>query len=366
MKSTFIILFLFANLSFAFSQNTSPSTEDISHLEAFSNPKKVWGNGLEGIIEAAYRQCFKSFFIDGKLMNIRMPFAENHERDKLVEGGWEILGKGKSDPASLWPVVEATLQSSDFSRYIETLNNGKEQVIIFDIAAQKWDVSQDIFDIARMKAGSYHGLPHKPFVLVYGTGARDIDVYNYLYCVAWIGLDCSAFVWHTLSYIANLAGVNLGVSLRSALGAPRGGIPSFYAGTSFYNSNSKEIIAVKDLIKNLRPADILLFRAKDGSMAHSAIIQSIDFSKGVIRYIQDTDEALQEERGVHESFIYFNPQNTNISLKDPSLQWSQKRFSPFPGEKDSAFSDDGQRYRAYSGGRVVRLRIINSIIAKLL
>ncbi|MDR1147922.1 MAG: peptidoglycan endopeptidase, partial [Spirochaetaceae bacterium] len=113
------------------------------------------------------------------------------------------------------------------------------------------------------------------------------------------------------------------------------------------------------------PADILLFRAVNGSMAHSAIIQSIDFSRGIIRYLQNTDEAPLSERGVHESFIYFNPKRASLSLKDASLEWSQKRFSPFPGERDSAFSDDGQRYRAYGGGRVVRLRAMPSIIAKL-
>jgi hypothetical protein len=54
-----------------------------------------------------------------------------------------------------------------------------------------------------------------------------------------------------------------------------------------------------------------------------------------------------------------------LSLKDISLEWTQKRFSPFPGEKASAFSDDGQRYRAYGGGRVVRLRAMPPIIEKL-
>jgi hypothetical protein len=332
--------------------------EDIRILTAFSDPARVWGNGIEMVIEEAYRACFKTFIIGGKVMNVRMPFAENHERDSLVEGGWEFLGKGKAEPAALWTPIAETFESADFDVYIAALSDGKEKVIIFDIPAQKWTVSDDIFDIARMKAGSYHGLPHKPYVLVLGQGITVNDVYNYLYCIAWTGMDCSGFVWHTLTRVAKHKGADLGRRLSRALGVPRGGKPSFYAGTSFYNSRSRELIAVPGTIKSLRPADIILFRAKDGDMAHSAIIQSIDFSRGIIRYLQETDEAPQNERGVHESFIYFNPERTDIKLSDESLVWSQTRFSPFPGEKASPFSDDGQRYRAFGGGRVVRLALI--------
>lgn len=337
---------------------------DAEKLTAFADPSRIWGRGIESVIESAYRQCFKSYIIGDKIMNLRMPFAENHERDSLVQGGWEVLGQGKADPASLWPVINAALESEDFKRYIEVLKDGREKVIIFDIPARSWSVSEDIFDIARMKSGSYHGLPHKPYVLVSGRGAEQNEVYNYLYCISWAGMDCSGFVWHTLSYIAKRNGVQLGSRLMRALGAPRGADPSIYAGTAFYNSTSREITSVPDAIRNLRPADIILFRAKDGTMAHSAIIQSVDFSKGVIRYLQETDEAPQDERGVHESYIFFNPKKTNVSLKDESLAWPQKRFSPFPGEKDSAFSDDGRRYRAYGGGRVVRLKIITGLMKK--
>jgi hypothetical protein len=336
-------------------------TEDAGIIAEFANPARVWGNGIETIIEEAYRECFKTFIIAGKVMNVRMPFAENHERDSLVEGGWEFLGKGKADPASLWKPASEIFETEDFKHYALSLGDGKEKVIIFDIPAKKWTISEDIFDIARMKVGSYHGLPHKPYVLVSGKGIKESDVYNYLYCIGWIGMDCSAFVWHTLSRVAKGKGLDLGKQLSRVLGVPRGTSPSIYAGTSFYNSRSHELVAVKEQLKNLRPGDILLFRASDGLMAHSAIIQSIDFSRGIIRYLQATDEAPQQERGVHESFIYFNPAKTDLALSDESLLWSQKRFSPFPGEKASAFSDDGQRYRAYGGGRVVRLALIANL-----
>jgi hypothetical protein len=333
-------------------------TPDERTLREFADPSRVWGVGVEADIERAYRLCFRTFVVGERVITVRLPFAENHERDALIEGGWEFIGKGKSDPAALWPTIETTFASADFALYIAALSDGREKVVMFDIPLQRWSVSEDIFDIARMRAGSYHGLPHKPYVLVSGTGARERDVYNYLYCIAWTGMDCSGFVWHTLSFIAGRRGVNLGEYLAKRLRLPAGVDPSYYMGTSFYNSRSAELEAVEARVRNLRPADIILFRASDGSMAHSAIIQSVNFATGVIRYLQETDEAPQRERGAHESFIFFDPMNTDVHLSDTSLVWSQKRYSAFPGEKESAFSDDGARYRAFSGGRVVRLRVL--------
>jgi hypothetical protein len=215
-----------------------------------------------------------------------------------------------------------------------------------------------------MKAGSYHGLPHKPYVLVSNRRIEETDVYNWLYCTARIGMDCSGFVWHALTRVAENKKVNLGATLRRALGAQTSTVASFYAGTKFYNSKSTELTSVDDKIKNLKPAEILLFRAKDGEMSHSAIIQSVDFENGIIRYIQNTDEAPLAQRGPHESFIYFEVSNTDVSLKDEAVRWTQKRRSPFEGERVSTFADDGQRYRAYGGGRVVRLNIITRITSK--
>jgi hypothetical protein len=171
-----------------------------------------------------------------------------------------------------------------------------------------------------------------------------------------------------LTYIARQGGLDLGRALSRSLGVRRGEDPAWYVGTVFFNSKTPQIIAVEDRIKNLRPADIILFRGSDGTIAHSAIIQSIDLRQGVIRYLQSTDEAPLSERGVHESFIRFDPANTNVSLSDPALNWTQQRQAPFPGEKPSPFSDDGRRYQAFSelgGGRVVRLRLLVPVIDRL-
>jgi hypothetical protein len=345
-----------------------PAASDTDYLTSFSDPARIWGNGIEKVIEEAFRACFITRIIDGKIMNIRMPFAENNERDLLADTRWDMIDGGKGNPYALWPVIKDLLDSEDFSDYVKTLGNGREQVIIFDLPAKSWRSSRDLFDIARMKAGSYRGLPHQPYVFATGKGVEETDVYNYLYCVGYTGIDCSAFVWHVLTYAARQGGLDLGNALRRSLGAPRNSNPAIYIGTAFFNSKSPQIAPVADNIRNLRPADIILFRGSNGMMAHSAIIQSIDFKTGVIRYLQCTDEAPLYERGVHDSFIYFDPARPDISLSDPRLKWTQQRQAPFPGEMASPFSDDGKRYRAYGelgGGRVVRLIPLTQVINRL-
>ena len=366
MKNKLIALSAFFLLVSGFS--AAADNNDESFLTAYSDPARVWGSGVERVIEEAYRLCFRTRILGGKVMNLRMPFAQDNERDLLTEEEWGFLGGGKGNPGFLWERINNVLDSEDFTAYTEALSDGREKVLILDIPTQTWSISRDLFDIARMKAGSYRGLLHRPYVLAAGRGLEETDVYNYLYCVGRAGMDCSGFVWHIQSYIAAAGGIDLGRSLARVLGAKSGEDPSRYAGTGFYNSKSPEIIAVKDEIRNLRPGDILLFRAEDGGMSHSAVIQSVDLSSGTVRYLQCTDEAPLSERGVHDSFIRFDPKNPAAALSDPALTWTQNRYRPFPGEKPSPFSDDGKRYRAYpelGGGRVVRLRAVSQVIEKI-
>lgn len=321
----------------------------------------IWGEGIEAEIERAYRESFRTYVIDGRIMTLRMPFAQNFERQELSGTELIIYGDGKADPTVLWRRIDSILRSADFQRYLAVLRDGREKVLIFDLPTQTWHASRDLFDLAGMKAGAYRGLPHRPYVYVTGTGVRPTDVYNYLYSVGRVGLDCSGFVWHILSSVAASRGLDLGQLLARTLGVQEGRDPSFYAGTRFFDSRSHHLKQVEDAIVNLKPADVMLFRSRDGRAGHSAIIQSIDFETGVIRYLQSTDEALQLTRGVHESFIYFDPEQPETRLSDPSLEWSQERFAPFPGEYASAFSNDGERYRADfgdGGGSVVRLRAV--------
>ncbi|MDR2517590.1 MAG: peptidoglycan endopeptidase [Spirochaetaceae bacterium] len=337
-------------------------------LERYQDPERLWGSGVEAVIEKAYRASFKTLIIGGRVMNLRMPFAENNERTELTDQGWEVLGGGKANPAFLWEAIGEILAADDFSRYVAALGDSREKVVIFDIPARAWSVSTDLFDIARMKAGAYRGLPHRPYVLVSGRGILESDVYNYLYCVGWTGIDCSGFVWYVLSTVAKEAGIDLGATLRRVIGSPRGRDVSWYVGTAFFNSANRELITVPDEARNLRPLDVILFRGADGAMVHSAIIQSVNLETGVIRYLQSTDEAPYGERGAHESFIRFDPAAADVSLADSAVMWTQSRYPPFPGEKASPFSNDGARYRAFpehGGGKVVRLRIMADIAARL-
>lgn len=330
-------------------------------LEAFADPAAIWGRGIEAEIERAYRACFRTYVVDGQIMTLRMPFAQNFERQELAGTELVIYGDGKADPRFLWERVDSILRSRDFGTYLAALTDGREKVIVFDLATQTWQLSRDLFDLAGMKAGAYRGLPHRPYVYVSGDGVESTDVYNYLYSVGRVGMDCSGFVWHILSAVAESQGFDLGESLARTLGVREGKEPSFYVGTQFFDSDSRHLMQVDDEIRNLKPGDVMLFRSRDGRAGHSAVIQSIDFDNGVIRYLQSTDEAPQRERGVHESFIYFDPDRPEMRLSDPSLDWSQNRFAPFPGEYASAFSNDGERYRAdfgEGGGKIVRLKAL--------
>ena len=352
-----IIHFLFFISHFSFAQT--------DYLASFSDPTRIWGNGIESVIERAYRQFFITRIIGDRVMNIRMPFAMNNERDFMVKENWEIFMDGKGDPQKIWTAIEEILDSKEFEEYINALSSGREKVIIFEMNERKWSMQTDIFVIARIKSGAFRGLPHRPYVLTSGNGALESDVYNYLLCIGFVGLDCSGFVWHILDYIGMQGGINLGAVLSGALGAPRGSEAARYAGTAFFGSKNQQLVQVNDEIRNLRPADILLFKDIDGTIVHSAIIQSIDLKKGVIRYLQCTNVAPIFERGAHESFIYFDPANTAVSLKDPSLHWTQRRAPPFAGE-DIPFSGDGEIFRyKLNGGKVVRLRALVPVIERL-
>lgn len=342
----------------------------------FSDLAEKWGHGVEAAIESAYRDCFRTFVIDGRLVTIRIPFGENTDRSELAGTDLSVKGGGKADPAELWTEIGALLQSDDFRNYDKALSDGNEKVIVFDLATRSWEVSRDIFLVARARSGLYPGLPHKPVVLSTGAGIDTGAIYDYLFAVGGLGMDCSGFVWHALSTVARAGGVDLARALSRYTGAPSRATTSLYIGTWFFTPNNRAFELVDDRISKLRPADIIVFRDKDGKPVHSAIIQSIDRKAGVIRYLQSTDEAPRDVRGVHESYIFFDPEHQERRLTDISLVWSQRREAAFDGEPASAFPDDGSRYRAWldegkfagsghGGGFVVRVRALAPAIKKL-
>jgi len=360
-------LCLFLAVSVVSAALAAPASADPVRLAAFADPARVWGDGVERALEEAFRAHFRTRIIGGRIMNVRMPFAMNGERSALVDGRLEAVGGGKGSPAALWPAIDRLLSSADFAAYVAALSDGREQVVIFDLETRSWETSRDFLLVSRMRAGAYPGLPHRPHVLVSGGGVSEADVYNYLHAVGRVGVDCSGFVWNALAHVARAGGVDLGRALGPSMGVPRGRDPAWYAGTGFFNSRNPNLEPVDDRIENLRPADVILFRGPDGQMSHSAIIQSVDFERGVVRYLQSTDFAERDERGVHESFLRFDPERAYLSLgsDDPSLVWEKRRRAAFLGEPDCPFQNDGLRYRAFpdlGGGRVVRLRLVERLL----
>jgi cell wall-associated NlpC family hydrolase len=333
---------------------------------------KATAEGREGAvetaIEAAYRECFRTFFIEGKVVTLALPFAENSERSELAQADLKVQGGGKADPGALWESIGGLLGSPDFAAYLEALSDGREKLIEFDIAARAWSTSADRFAIERMLTGRYPGLPHKPVVLSKGRGASTADVYNYLYCVGRVGIDCSGFVWHLLRGIGTAGGLDLDAVMRRESKLPRSVDPSLFVGAQYFDPRNGRTREITDRLDLMLPGDILLFRGEDGSIIHSAMVQSVDLKAGRLRYLQSTDESPEEERGVHDSLILFDPGDSGASLKDPALHWSQKRGATFAGELPPAFADDGERYRAYAesgGGIVVRLKALEKTAAKL-
>jgi len=367
--SALILLALAAPRLAAYDASGNPrlSRQDEARLSAFSDPAHEWGSGVEAIIERAYRNCFRTYIFSGRVLTLRMPFAQNKERSELAADELEVLGGGKADPAALWADVDALFSTYDFRAYVAALSDGKRKGISFDLAARSWSVVLDRFYIERMESGDYPGLPNKPFVLSAGRGPTVPDLYNYAYCIGRLGMDCSGFVWNALKAIARAGGLDLDRALRRVAGAPRSSVAPLYVGTSFFDPRNKAVEEVEDRVAELRAGDVILFRGEDGEPLHSSIIQSIDLAAGRIRYLQSTDEAPLEERGVHESFIIFDPARPDASLRDPALVWTQRREATFPGELLSAYRDDGERYRAVKGGggTVVRVRALEKVVLRL-
>jgi len=346
---------------------SSPAGTDTDFLSAFSQASADWGNGVEALIEQAYRACFRTYIISGKVMTLHLPFSENNERSELAGKNLAVPWGGKGDPEGTWDQIDALLASPDFAAYTAALSDGKEKILAFDLVSRTWSVNRDWYAIDQMKSGVYPGLPHKPMVLVKSRGITPPDIYNYLYSVGRAGIDCSGFVWYVLTTVARAGGLDLNRAFARYLGAARPSSAGWYIGTWFFDPRNRNLELVKDEVRNLRPLDIIVFRGDDGLTVHSAIIQSVDLAGGTIRYLQSTDVAEQNDRGVHESFINFDPSRPSVSLKDPSIVWHQRRSAPFAGET-ADFWDDGQRYRAFpqfGGGFVVRLKIMRKLESRL-
>ncbi len=316
---------------------------------------------LEYLIEVAYRQCFKTYWIAGQQLTLRIPFAENGERDFTQS----IFLGGKGDPGELWAQVDALLDSDQFLEYIAALEQPGEKVVEFDLESGSYAVYFDPVLAELMAQGSYPGTSNLVYVLKSDCEITEVEVYNYLYCLGNLGLDCSGFVYYIQKSIAEAYAFDLDEALAESWRTAVAWVPQI-AGIWYFNPRSGYAEQVEDTIESLRPGDIFLFMGREHTYRHSAVIQSIDTAGGRIRYLQCTDWAPQQERGVHASQILFDPADPALRLSHPGVRWLQQVRPTFVGEPGLEYwRNDGDRYRAYrkeGGSLIVRLSLIRQLL----
>lgn len=314
---------------------------------------------VEQLIEQATHGYFRQYQLAGRTLALRMPFGLNGER----EGGrgWTQLFHlgGKGTPAELWPHIDEVLLSTAFRKYAAALLAEGDKVVVFDLRRKSYEVSQEPALLEALASGPYPGSPTRVYVRRSGGEITEADLYNYLYAVAAVGVDCSGLTHQLHCAVAGAYGVDLD-ALLAAKWKVKPRVVRTRIGLWFYDPASGYTDQVDDRIDNLRPGDVLLFRGRDGAFKHSAVIQSIDLQHGLLRYVQSTDWAPEEERGVHLSVARFDPARPGVGLGHYSVRWLQQVRPPFRGELEPAdWLNDGDRYRWYpqaGGSQVVRLR----------
>lgn len=323
--------------------------------------------GIEKLIKTAFQKHFRDYRIAGKSLTLRMPFGLNYEREGTPGYSQVFYLGGKGTPEQLWPHIDSVLASQAFGKYVNTVTSPGEKVIIFELERRSYSVSRDEVLIGSLKEGSYPGTPTRIFVQRSTTELTEADVYNYLYAVASVGMDCSGFTYYVHECIAQAYGMDLNQMLSERWRMSPNQVRK-RVGLWFYDPANGYTETIGDRIEDLRPADIILFRGSDGKLKHSAVIQSIDFKHGLLRYVQSTDWAIEPERGVHKSVIRFDPFRPQVNLSHYSVMWMQKVRPPFDGELEPRdWRTDGDRYMWYpaaGGSLVVRLQYLADMFLK--
>ena len=232
---------------------------------------------------------------------------------------------------------------------------------MYNLQRRSYTVSTARAVLDSLDSDTYPGTPTRIFVRRSGDTVSEADVYNYLYAVAAVGVDCSGFAYHVLEVLGRAHGIDLDKALAGSLRVPPQDV-RWQVGLQFFDPASGFTDKVADRIEELRPGDMILFRGSDGSLKHSAVIQAVDLDSGIIRYIQSTDWALEEDRGVHSSIIRFDPARPREGLRHYSVKWLQQVRPPFEGEMEPRdWRTDGDRYLWYTeagGSMVVRPRLL--------
>jgi hypothetical protein len=319
----------------------------------------------ERLIDAAYRKYFRVYRIGGTIMTLRIPFGMNGEREGTPGFVQDFVLGGKGTPEELWPMIDGVVASEGFKSYVARLRESREQAVIFDLEKRTWSISYDPRMLGLLEKGPYPGTETRVHVLRFGGAVTEADVYNYLYAVSALGVDCAGFAYSMLRAVLMGQGIDPDRELGRAWRLPPNRTAQL-VGLSFYDYRNRYAYTelASEVIEDLRPGDVILFRGSDGQFKHSAVVQSIDLAGGVIRYVQSTDWAPEDDRGVHESFIRFT--DPKATLRDPSVTWLQQVRPPFRGEVEPRYwKNDGHRYFWYPadyGSVVVRLKMLKAAL----
>jgi hypothetical protein len=314
---------------------------------------------VESIIERTYQSYSREIVIGGRKFLLRIPFGQCAERFPSQE----IFMGGKGDPENLWKKIGKLLNEPNFVRYQEELSKPGEKLVLFNLLQSSYQIFFDKQEIETIKT-QFKGNELYPYEIKEISSLSEIDIYNYLYCLGRIGIDCAGFSFRFPRAIALQHGVDLYEELGKEWGIKPENVP-LNIGTWYYNHWNTE--RVDDKIINLRPGDLILFPDRRRPVVHSAVIQSIDFQKGRVRYVQCTDWVFnREERGPHDSEIVFYPSFSEKSLSDSFLIWTQKLGPVFEGETcPYGNENDGFRYRLPPyRGKVVRLKRVAELLKK--
>jgi hypothetical protein len=337
-----------------------PAAEELSGYapQIQRSPERIKGPEelrVERLIETTFQEYFREYTIGGRRLTVRMPFALNGEREANRGYTQTFYRDGKGTPEELWPRIDAVLASRAFGRYMDAIAGPDEKVIVFNLVRRSYTLSRDPLLIEALNTEAYPGTPTQIFVRRGEAEVSEADIYNYLYAVASIGVDCSGLSYHIQESVARVYGIELDRVLGDSLRVKPREV-RHRVGIRFFDPANGYTDAVSDRIEDLRPADMLLFRGRDGTLKHSAVIQSIDLREGLIRYVQSTDWAIQPDRGVHLSMIRFDPYRAGESLRHYSVLWLQQVRPPFEGEQEPRdWQTDGDRYLWYTdaGGSIV-------------
>jgi hypothetical protein len=324
---------------------------------------------LEAIIDRAYRRCLRTYTVAGEELLLRIPFGQCGERPGSPGFYQRIFLGGKGRPDTIWSEIDRLLRTDEFARYVRLLRRPGEKTVVFDLERRQFSVFFDPELNNLLRQGPYPGTRTRVYVLKSDSRISTQDVYNFLYCVGSVGLDCSGFIYNVQGQIAAAFGVDLDRTVSAVLDTTPDRLRRII-GLWFFDPDRSFCEEVEDRIDRLRPGDMILFRGRVPGRGiwfrHSAVIQSVDYDLGMIRYLQCTDWATPEQRGVHDSRVLFDPSEEDLSLGDPSLEWLQTIQPTFAGETPLRYwKNDGHRYRSYQqqgGSLVIRLGIIKALI----